>query len=338
MAANYFTVDLGDYYLRVADADFNNDKFNLKSVGAVQKPLQLLSTDSEKAIVEEMGFLEKFHLQLGIKKKSCLIIIPDNYVFSQIMEMPILKEKELLSAIKYQSDQFIPLPLEETSLDIDVIYQDKVNKKLLILIVAAPNVLIEKIEDAIERSGLIPEIIENEASVFARYISRTNLKENTVFVNLNYNSTSLYFYNNQLNIITDIHNFKLGLNLFIKEVQINFNLSQEKAIEALKTIGFSQTGTIDLIGTIKPVINGFVSEIEKFILNVKEKYKIDSINQLVVYNLSDYISHFDQALAKPLGLPGSQFNLTGIVSNPAVLQSVSTNPSGLVSAILANQR
>ncbi len=33
---------------------------------------------------------------------------------------------------KYQADQFIPLPLEETAIDLDIIYEDKANKKIVI--------------------------------------------------------------------------------------------------------------------------------------------------------------------------------------------------------------
>src|SRR3989338_1652765 len=102
--------------------------------------------------------------KIRVEKKRLNIVIPDGFTYSQIIKMPRLKEKELLSAIRYQADQFIPMPIDETSLDLEILYEDKVSNNSLVLIIAAPQKLIDRVQNLSEQEGLYPEAIENELS------------------------------------------------------------------------------------------------------------------------------------------------------------------------------
>ena len=114
-------------------------------------------------IEDEVTQIRKLIGSLKISKNVSLII-PDALTYSQILTMPFLNEKELISAIKYQADQFIPMPIEET-IDIEVIEEitgENKKEKSLLLIVAAPKKVIEKVQTTAELAGLNPESVENE--------------------------------------------------------------------------------------------------------------------------------------------------------------------------------
>lgn len=342
MANDFFSIELGDNYLRVADADVASQKITINALGNHFNLFSVFNNQSDKTINETAEAIEKLIGQLKISKKNVNIIIPDSYSYSQIISMPKLKEKELLSAIKYQADQFIPLPLDEAVMDIDILYEEKSKKTLLILIVAAAQNLIDVISRVIEKAGLIPQNLENETSAICRLInliSKDQLKkQSSIFINFGYSSTSLYFYNPQLNLISNIYNFKSGLNLFSREVQVNFNLDQPKADEALRSIGMATNGSLDLLAVLRPVFNDFVDKVEKFIVSVKEKEKIEAINQLYLFNLANQINFFDKSLETRLGIKSNQFDLSSLINNNPSLTVYKQMPSSFISVIAGNNR
>ncbi len=318
MADDFFTLEIGDSYLRLSDVQMINGQFNITSLGSVEKPTLFFTTQNEKSLNDTAAEIEKLVQNLKITKKTVNIIIPDAYTYSQILTMPYLKEKELLSAIKYQADQFIPLPIDETTIDLDVISEDKAKNSLLILIVAASNSLIDRVGSLVEKAGLIPQNIENQASSACRIINFVNknkpTKQATIFVNIDYYSTTLYFYNPQLNLITNIYNFKIGLNLFSKEIQVNYNFDLAKADQTLKTIGLALGGSMNLTDILQPALNEFVSELEKFIISLKEKENIPKVDQIVTFNLANKFNQFEKGLQTRLGINTVQFDLSNLVT------------------------
>lgn len=340
MANDYFSVELGDSYIRVADGEVKDQKINLTSLGFIDIPLTFFTVQNQKTIDEAAAALEKLIISLKIQKKLTNIIIPDTYTYSQILPMPHLKEKELLSAIKYQADQFIPLPLEEATLDLDIIYEDKEKKSLLILIVVAAQNLVDLVGRIVERVGLIPQNIENEVSAVSRLINTVYkeqpFKQPTIFINLGYYSTGLYYYDPLLKLISHIHNFKIGLDLFSREAQVNFNLDKQKVTEALKSIGLAQNGSLNLSEVLAPAFNEFSGEVEKFIISIKDKEKISSINQLFVFNLADKINYFDKALEKRLGISSLKLDLSPFLNNVAAAGVYKQSSSSFISVIGGN--
>jgi len=314
MANDYFTLEIGDNYLRLADVEIVNNQFNIVSLGQVEKSTLFFTSQNEKSLNDTALEIEKLVQNLRIKKKAVNIIIPDTYTYSQVLTMPYLKEKELLSAIKYQADQFIPLPIDETTIDLDILSEDKKNNSLLILIVAAPNNLIDRVGLLVEKAGLIPQNIENQASSASRVINFYKEKKTTVFINMDYYSTTLYFYNPQLNLVTNIYNFKIGLSLFYKEIQVNYNFDLAKSDQVLKTIGLAANGSMNLTDILQPALNEFVSELEKFILSLKEKENIPKIDQIVIFNLVNKFSQFEKGLQTRLGINTVQFDLSNLVT------------------------
>ncbi len=314
MADDFFSLEIGDNYLRLADIEIVNGQFNIVSLGSVEKQTFFFTTQNEKSLTDTSVEIEKLVQNLKIKKKTVNVIIPDTYTYSQVLTMPYLKEKELLSAIKYQADQFIPLPIDETTIDLDIISEDKKKNSLLILIVAAPNNLIDRVGSLIEKAGLIPQNIENQASSVCRVVSFCKQKQTTIFVNMDYYSTTLYFYNPQLNLITNVYNFKIGLNLFSKEIQVNYNFDLLKSDLTLKAIGLAPGGSINLADILQPALNEFVNELEKFILSLKEKENIPKIDQIVTFNQANKFNQFEKGLQTRLGINTVQFDLSNLVT------------------------
>lgn len=313
MADNLMSLHLGENVVRLAKAKNDKGKIEIEALGHQADAPAFFAMDTEKILDDEKKVIKKLVESLRIKQKNVNVVIPDGFTYSQILNMPKLKEKELLSAIRYQADQFIPMPIEETSLDLEILSEDKAKNSLLVLLVAAPQKLIEKVEKVVEQAGLYPESIENELSATARFLSSfyspTQGQEGaSIFVNLGYSSTSFYFFANRLKLLTANHSFNTGLSIFLREAQADTNIDASKAKNLLKSVGFSENASVDLEQILKPSLDGLCGELQKFIASGKEKFHVDSVSHIYLFNLATEIRQLEKKIAEFVSIPSSLFD------------------------------
>ncbi len=336
--SDYFTtVELGENNIKVAKARNEGGKIELNLLARQTDTPSFFDVEADKMLDDEVGVIRKITSALKISKKTVRVVLPDAFCFSQIVSMPKLNEKELLSAIRYQADQFIPMPIEETSLDLEILYENKIENKLLVLIVACPQKLIERVEKAIEQSDLYPESIENEFSATARFIESmfvpANREGGTIFVNIGYSSTSLYYFDHKLKLILDCHTFRVGYALFLREAQVDTNINRLKALDLLKNTGFSKDSSVDLDEILKPTLEAFCTDISKFITSVREKFKITAISQIYFTNQATEMLNIEKKVESFVSIPCSLYNITPLIKKTNVITAFSKDLPTFVSTI-----
>ncbi len=283
MADNYFCLDIGERFTKVADIKKTNDTLEIASLGKIETNVNFYSTDIEKDLNIQSQNIKKLVDSLKITKKNINVVIPGSFTYNQILVMPALNEKELISAIKYQADQFIPMPIEETNIDIEIIDEYKTEEKLLILIVAAPKRLIEKIQTTVELSGLVPESIENELSASSRFVSvfskklLSQSKNGLILANFGLNSTSLAYFQDENLTLKESHNFAIGYSLFLKEIQVNTDSDNKKAGEILLSYDKKAASSYPVDVIAGPLIREFTQELKRFALG-------KNVSKIVVFN------------------------------------------------------
>ncbi|OGK23591.1 hypothetical protein A3A46_04650 [Candidatus Roizmanbacteria bacterium RIFCSPLOWO2_01_FULL_37_13] len=306
------TLNLQENIIRIVKARNTGGKIDIELIASQSDTPPFFELDTEKIFSEEAKIIKKALDILKVNKKAVNIVIPDGFTYSQLVYMPRLKEKELLSAIKYQADQFIPMPIEDTSLDLEIIHEDKNNNKLLVLIVAAPQNLIEKVQNLAAHTDLFPDSIENELSATGRFLTNfynpPSQEGGSIFINLGYSYTSFYFFDHKLKLFTDSHSFQAGLSVFLREAQVDINIDPIKAKNLLKNIGFSQDPSVDLDRILKPAADELYSELQKFINSVKTKFQVSSISRLHLLNLASEIHHLDKKIEAYISIPTSVFD------------------------------
>lgn len=316
MSDSGFAINLGEKYIQIADAEESGSQIQVRALAYDEAKVNIYVTEGEKPTQQVSDILSKLIGDAGIKKKGVHIIIPDSHSYSRIIEMPLLTEKELVSAIKYQADQFVPIPIEKVNLDIEILYTDKKNKKLSILIIAAPMTVVDKAVSTIETIGLFPESVENESSATLRLVSHIFSQQKdkaipnqmTLFMNFGYSSTSLYLYENAVDLPRDIHNFPLGFDLFFRSIKANLNSNDDDIKRLLETVGFTNSESAHNIPDIlSSPYNEMTAEVTKFIISAKSKFNC-TIGDLYIFGEGFKIAGFCEKLSASLGIKVSLFN------------------------------
>lgn len=314
MADSFFCLDIGEDLIKVVDAKINQNLLDIQSLGYEEVEANFFSTEAEKIVENQHAKIEKLITGLKVTKKNVSIVVPDSITYSQILEMPRLNEKELISAIKYQADQFIPMPIDETNIDIEVLSENEKENKLLVLMVAAPKKVIEKLQRVTELSGLIPESIENDLSATARFLSASyknlypKIQDGVLVINLAFNSTSLYYFNPQSSLVMQTHTFNIGYSLFTKEVRINLNTDNKKAIDILSLYAGQETSSVPIEPVILPLLKEFAAEVKRFNNLINEKYHV-SIKAIHIINDAYRFVYLPKYLQNTLSIPTDLLNI-----------------------------
>jgi len=341
MVVNYFCLDIDEKFTKVVDAKKVGEIIEISALGKTETPELFYTSTLEKNIENQVVQIKKLLETSHIIKKNVNLIIPDSMTYSQIISMPLLNEKELITAIKYQADQFIPMPIEETNIDIQVIEENQKEKKVLLLIVAAPKKIIERIQVTAEMAGLNPESIENELSANARLINefnknilnyyKINSSQGIVIANFDTSSTALSYYSLPELIVRETHHLSIGYQLYLKETQINTDTDLIKAQEMLRTFNKKNLSSFPLEKIVLPLIKEFSNELKIFI----NKYHPSTI--LFTNKIFLFPSLVD-SLQEELGISISIFDPNTLFKKSSLIDIYKNEMSVFISALGGNLR
>lgn len=343
MASDFFVLDLGESVIKVADVRASGGRFVAEALGMVETDNLFYKSDTDTALQKQGESITKLLSELKIKKKSVHLILPDAFTFSRFVEMPKLNEKELLSAIKYQADQFVPMPMEDTNIDIEVVREDTKNAKLLTLISAAPKKLIQRVESMVEYIGLVPEAIETEISAVARLCTQIFRKTPTegsqkpgiLLINMGQNSTTVYCFDQSNGILTYNHVFNVGLSLFTKEVQVNLNIDLHKSSELLQSIGLSKNASYSLDIVLAAATKDFLSEIQKTVSVITSTYGL-TLSGIFLFQEAQKFFELDKLVGRAFGVPTSYLDLYPYFEQNSMVDFFKTQLSYFVPAVGGN--
>lgn len=153
-----------------------------------------------------------------IDTKDANFSLPSFSGFFTTFDLPKIDANEIEGAIKYQSYQYIPLPLQEVVLDWEIINKNSTNEdKYKVLLVAIPKDIIEKHKKVAMLAGLNLKALEIESFSEARALVKDN-KEPVVIVNIGDRATNV--------IIVDNGHLKVSHSLDFAGFHITKSLSE----------------------------------------------------------------------------------------------------------------
>lgn len=331
--ARTFALDINEQYTRLAQLELKNGKVELLSMGYDETTPTFFSNPTEKTISEQAKVMANLHTQLNIDTSKVSVVIPDSMTFSQLMVMPELKEEELVNSIRLQADEFVPLPIEDVYIDLEIVTK-LANNKLLILFVAAPKKIVDQISTSLNEANLEALTLENELSAVGRFMAEVYrfIQEPALILNFGYGGSSIYFVNPPFPYFQITRTTRIGFDILLRDLTVNLNLKNQQAFEAMKTIGLRSGGSINIYPVIYPIINELLTEVEKTMLLAKERYNA-VVKNIYTFNYDTYISGIHEAVQNKLNIPTQPLPISNILVPNQISQSFATNISSFVSVI-----
>ncbi|MDA1317120.1 MAG: pilus assembly protein PilM [bacterium] len=336
--AGTFSIDISEQFTRLAHLSVNKGKIDIHSLGYDNTVPNFFTNLVEKSAQEQSKVISLLHSKLNIPTTKVHAVLPDDLTYSQLLLMPDLPEKELVNSIRIQADEFVPLPIQDVYIDLETIAKLP-NGKLLIVFIAAQKKIVDHVHLTLEMANLEPVTLENELSAVGRLVSEmfTFIKSPTLIVNFGYGGTSMYVMNPPFPYFQITRTVRIGYDLLLRDIKVNMNLDDAKAVEALKTIGLGTNGSVNVNAVIYPIINEFMAEIEKTLLLTKEKYNV-SINNIYLFNYDNHVGYLHEAVQNKVSIPTQSLPLSSLLVPNTITQTFSNILSSFIPVIATHIR
>lgn len=306
-----FGLDIGTYTAKAVWLSVEKNGFLLEAAATMPMPSRGMLSESPLDQEEMAQSLQNMLKRASITTKYVNIALPESQVYTRVIEMPVLSDNELLSAIYWEAEQYIPVPLTTITLDYKVLKRpEKTNNsgKMTVLLVGAPTALIDKYQKILSLSGLIIATVETEILSTIRAVAIGPNYPPTLIVNMGAVSTSLALVADGIVLFT--YSVPTGGVALTRAIASSFGFAFEQAEEYKKTYGLSENVFGGKIAqAVSPVLTLIMNEIKKALAFYQEKQTNNPIKQIVLAGGSAKLPGLPLAITQAVGIES-------VVANP----------------------
>lgn len=257
-------LDIGSTTIKVVELEQNGRNSKLTAVGLSAAPPKGLSSEASFDQLALSDAIKKTCADAKISVKTVNVALPESLIFTRVIEMPVLSEKELASAIRWEAEQYVPLPLSKVILDYQVMQSMQgTGGRMHVFLVAAPKTLVAKYQKVIADAGLILSSIETEVAALNRaLVTDSATVPVTLVVSIGAERTNV-FVSKGANILL-AYVIPTGGKALTRAIAADLNIDPTQAEEYKKTYGLEKDVLSGKIGnTVKPVLDNLTMELKR---------------------------------------------------------------------------
>ena len=295
-------IDIGSKTIKIVEIQKEGNTFSLSASGIVGYSGQGVEKMVDDKEFANLGaIVKKLHAEAGVSSKDVVISLPEQQVFTRTIKFPLLTDAEIASAVKWESEQYIPIPVNEAIVQHSILQRNETSTppEVVVLLVAAPRVVVEKYTKVISAAGLNTIAVETELIALTRSLAPQD--KTVLLVDLGANSTDIAIAKNGL--LSFSRSIPIAGEAFTRAVSQGLGISALQAEEYKKTYGLE---TKELEGKIKtaldPVLRMVVDEVKKAVNFYQTEEKGDAPTAVIMSGGSSGMPQMISSLSSLLGL------------------------------------
>ena len=194
-----FGLDFSDSFLRIAKLRKKKNGFDVVSYGEYPLRPGIIRNGEVKKEEDLVESIKKTVNSVKGKKLSTNYVVsslPDGKAFLEVIQMPLIPKEDLKSAVIYEAENYIPLPIQDVYLDSEIV-APIVNhlNHFDVLIAALPRKTVDPYLVCLKKAGLKPLALEMESFAIARALVKNHTSSSPVaIVDLNQTKTSVIIF------------------------------------------------------------------------------------------------------------------------------------------------
>lgn len=330
-------LDIGSHSIKLIELGFEGGKAALLAAGSSPTPPKSFASTVPADTEALAAAVKRLVKESGTKSTNVQIALPESKVFSRVIEVPALSQRELASAIKWEAEQYIPLPLEQVNLDFTTLRDAKETgtNKMEVLLVAAPKSLLDRYLSVLELADLTPVSAETEVIATSRALSHSLAGvKGALIISMGSQTTDLAIL--RAGILSLTRTMPAGGDAMARAIEQSFDFNPTQAEEYKRTYGLLQDKLEGkIVASVKPIMDSIVGEVRRALAFYQEKYK-DSLTSVVLSGGTARLPGMVTYLATALGLEVQLANpWAGIVRSPRFNVLATEGPNFCVAVGLA---
>lgn len=275
-------LDIGTKTIKIVELQKEANAFSLSASGIVGysgATIEKMTDDKEMAGLGQV--IKKLHDEAGVSSRDVVMSLPEAQVFTRTIKFPFLTDAEIASAVKWEAEQYIPIPVNEAIIQHTVLLRNEkaTPPEVLVLLVAAPRTVVEKYTKVVSLAGLNPIAVETELIALTRALAPAG--QTTLLVDLGAGSTDIAIARDGL--LSFSRSIPIAGEAFSRAVAQGLGVTAPQAEEYKKTYGL-ESGQLEgkVRGALDPVLRLVVDEIKKAINYYQTEEKGEAPNSVVI--------------------------------------------------------
>ncbi len=295
-------LDIGTYSIKAISAKPGSAP-EIKRTVEVLNPLGM-AVGNDQAQAEKLGaLLNTLITDHQLPTANVRLSLPESAVATKIIEIPALNESELASAIGWQAEQHIPIPLEELSLEYKVLYspKNKKSEKMRVLLVGVRKSIIELYVGMFLDIGIEPEILETQPISVIRALGFTSQDPATLVVDVGAS-------NLQMSVVAGgelsfVYSHLSGGQLLTKSLEQALNLDTTNAEQYKRQYGLDPAQFQGKIRqALSPSVDVLVNEVNKALQFYVHSHPQSKVQRILLTGGSSMLPGLVEYVTQKLGV------------------------------------
>ncbi len=270
-----FGLDISDLSLKIANLKNKGKFLTMSSFGTAKIEPGLIKDGEikdEKALIKIVK--ESLSKVRGKKLDTRYVAasLPEEKAFLQVIQLPKMPEADLKSAVIYEAENYIPLPIEDVYLDFQNVPAIKDHLDHCdVLIAALPKKTVDPYLSVLSGAGLKPLTLEIESLAIARALVKNEIVPfPTLLIDLGSTRTSFIIFSGYALRFTS--SIPISSDQLTEAISHALNVDFKKAEELKIKYGLGNTLKKDekskeakqVVEALKPLLNDLVGQIKKW--------------------------------------------------------------------------
>lgn len=277
-------IDIGSRSIKLIEIGKDKTGPVLLAAGSIPTPPNALTSQAD-ADAKALGqAITKLVHDSASHARTVNLALPESQVFTRVIEMPSLSTRELSSALQWEAEQYIPLPLDQVNMDFSILRSAKETKtnKMDVLLVASPKALPEKYVGYAEMADLVVTVIETEIIAASRsLLQSTRSIRTSMIVSLGAQTTDLAIVRD--GILAFTRSISAGGNALTRSIAQGLGLEVNQAEEFKRTYGLEPDKAEGKItAAAKPILDTIIGEMKRAVAFYQEKFSNETIQVILL--------------------------------------------------------
>lgn len=298
---DFFGLDIGSTSIRLVQLQGQGPVKNLVKYGFAPLVGSSSTLDSKSNILIT-DTIKKLISKSQITTNNVAVGLPSQKVFTTVVEVDKLTQKEMSKSIQYQIGSFIPTSIDDSKVDWSIIGDSSSNpNKVDLLLSSVLNSVSQDRLDMLKSIGLNVIALEPDNLALTRaLLDPANTKPQLVFDLGSVNSDLVISMNNAAMLTRSIN---YGLETLIRSAMQDLNVKRDQAQEVIFKFGLIKAKAQGQVyeAIINPV-NALLAEIDMSIKFFENKYPSIKLDKIVVAGSAAIIPEFPLILANHTGI------------------------------------
>lgn len=268
IAPQAFGLDIADNSLKIVKLTKKRGRLDLASFSNLSLPQGIVRQGEILKPAELVTLVKKALLQVKgkpLRTKYVIASLPEEKSFVRVIPLPPMKPQEINRVILWEIEAHIPLKGDEIYLDWQLVSSlDKKNRQIYVLIVAAPQKLVETYATVLEEAGLITLGLELESVAIARALVKDGqTQEPLPILDIGYSTTSFLLYSGRTLCFTST--IPYGGSQLTQAISQKLNVDIKEAEKLKSKIGLDKKKGRRIIAACQPILDEIAANTKKYL-------------------------------------------------------------------------